>query len=185
MFRGLECRSFATTAAQLRPHMIILLCIIGLFLAVPLAIGPCLASRSLVAIPERLRPCPACASRKLQVVARVRESQPLGSLYFCATCECRCFWSDDSFAWYDVSGPEFDRWYEAVRRLPPAPSRSCDATEGRGRVAPEVQVVRRHRLPTRSRRSMRSATRRIVQATLSLTSLRRAQRSTPSGHADA
>jgi hypothetical protein len=98
------------------PSIILVLLIVGIVLAVPMAIGISAALGFIIVTVHRWStPCPKCGAHKLSGVDFIRETYPTGkgtgTFYRCENCHHRAFWSNDDRGWRDANAQEFDDYY--------------------------------------------------------------------------
>lgn len=96
--------------------LIIIVFVLGILAAFPLAIGICSVLGAIVLAVERLTTrCPACGSRSMKHVNSIRETYPTGKgtgrFYSCQSCHRNWFWSRDEEDWREASAEEIDRWF--------------------------------------------------------------------------
>jgi hypothetical protein len=87
------------------------LLIVGVLLALPLAIGICATLGAvLMAVDWLTSRCPGCGQQQMRWTNGIRETYPTGrgtgSFYLCRSCGGRWFWSNDDRGWEDASSPD-------------------------------------------------------------------------------
>lgn len=109
-----EAAALAILSVTLESAIIVF--VIGLILAFPLAVAICaFLGGMFIAVDRLITRCPVCHARSMRTANAIRETYPTavgtGRFYVCRACGKRSFWSNDSREWKDASDSAFDWAY--------------------------------------------------------------------------